>query len=245
MNTKKAAPVIFTVSLAVLVGGGAGTAAWGGPGPVRDDGGATVVGFAHGHVIVKDDLSPIRGSADILSTATDRTPQSVTRFSAEALREMHAQAPVGPTVQGLSAEGVREFHAQGPAPYTVPGFGSDAIREMHAGAPAPKTANGLTADALREFHATAQQSVAPQSARELSADARRELHSGSVAPRTTAAEAQGQRLAEYAEAVARSTAPSAAEMQGERLSAYADAVADATPPTEWVDDDLSPIAGAR
>ena len=242
MNTKKAAPVIFTVSLAVLVGGGAGTAAWGGPGPVRDDGGATIVGFAHGHVIVKDDLSPIRGSADILSTDTTRTPQNVQGFSTEALRELHSRGPAPQSVPEFSTEARRELHSSAPAPQSVQRFSSEALREMHASLQVPRTVNGLTADALRELHS---QGVAPKSARELSTDARRELHSGSVAPRTTAAEAQGPRLAAYAEAVSRSTRPSAAHMQGERLSAYADAVAGATSQPEWVDDDLSPIAGAR
>jgi hypothetical protein len=221
MNTKNAAPVIFTVSLVVLIGGGAGTAAWGGPGPLRDDGGATVVGFARGHVVVKDDLSPIHGSADILSAATTRTPQTVQGFSNEALRELHSSAP---------------------APQSVPEFSNEALRELHSSAPAPQTANGFTAEVMRELHS---QGVAPQSARELSTEVRRELHSGSVAPRTTAAQAQGQRLSEYAEALAASSGPTAAQMQGERLSAYAEALAGATPTSESVDDDLSPTAGPR
>ncbi|GGI46492.1 hypothetical protein BCL57_001208 [Agromyces flavus] len=242
MNTKHAAPVVFTVSLVVLIGGGAGTAAWGGPGPVRDDGGATVVGFARGHVIVKDDLSPIRSSADILSAATVRTPQTVQGLSNEALRELHSQGPAPQSVPEFSNEALRELHSSARAPQSVPEFSNEALRELHSSARAPQTANGFTAEAMRELHS---QGVAPQSAREMSTDARRELHSGAVAPRTTAADAQGQRLAAYAEAMSRSTRPSAAQMQGERLSAYGDAFAGAATQTEWVDDVLSPTAGTR
>jgi uncharacterized protein YbjQ (UPF0145 family) len=184
MNTKPAAPVIFTVSLVVLIGGGAGTAAWGGP--VSDDRAATqVVSIVRGHVVVRDDLSPIRGLVDPNAGTLERVVPQAREFSAEAIRELKGGAP-------QSVPQAREFSA-------------DAIRELKGSA--------------------------PQSAREVSAEARRELHPQSAG--TTAADAQGQRLAAYAEAVAGTDRLSASEMQGKRLSAYADAV-DGAPQTDTV-----------
>jgi hypothetical protein len=241
MNTKPAAPVIFTVSLVVLIGGGAGTAAWGGP--VSDDRSSTqVVGIVRGHVVVRDDLSPLRAfvepnagtleavvpqsgafSAEALRELHSQgvAPQAVPEFSADARRELHSQAVAQQPVQGFTAEARRELHSQGVAPQAVPEFSADARRELHSQAVAPQAGANLSADAMRELKGSA-----PQSARELSADARRELHPQSAG--TTAADAQGQRLAAYAEAVAGTERPSASDMQGQRLAAYADAV-DAAP----------------
>ncbi|WP_139415859.1 hypothetical protein [Agromyces laixinhei] len=73
MNTKKATPVIATVSLVVLLSGCAGAAGFAGAahgGQVRDDlspAANAAIGLARGHVIVRDDLSPTRG---VKSTAT-------------------------------------------------------------------------------------------------------------------------------------------------------------------------------
>jgi hypothetical protein len=204
MNTKPAAPVIFTVSLVVLIGGGAGTAAWGGP--VSDDRSSTqVVGIVRGHVVVRDDLSPLRAFVEPNAGTLEAVVPQSGAFSAEALRELHSQ---------------------GVAPQAVPEFSADARRELHSQAVAPQAGANLSADAMRELKGSA-----PQSARELSADARRELHPQSAG--TTAADAQGQRLAAYAEAVAGTERPSASDMQGQRLAAYADAV-DAAPQTGTV-----------
>lgn len=203
MNTKPAAPVIFTVSLVVLIGGGAGTAAWGGP--VSDDRSSTqVVGIVRGHVVVRDDLSPIRGFVANAGTLERVVPQSGA-FSAEALRELHSQ---------------------GVAPQAVPGFTAEALRELHSQGVTRQAGGSFSADVMRELKGSA-----PQSAREISADARRELHSQSAG--TTAADAQGQRLAAYAEAVAGTERPSASEMQGQRLAAYGDAV-EGAPQTDTV-----------
>ena len=193
MNTRKAAPVIFTMSVVVLIGGGAGTAALGAP--VRDDRSPTIVGFARGHVIVKDDLSPIRNAGGVLgiTAAAQGTP-----FSADALRELHSR---------------------GPAPQSVPGFSAEVLRELKGSA--PRVESKFTGDVRRELHSTG---VAPQSAREISTEARRELHAGAPVPQSAAADVQGWRLAAYAEAAQGSDQTSASEMQGKRLAAYADAL---------------------
>ena len=237
MNTKPAAPVIFTVSLVVLIGGGAGTAAWGGP--VSDDRASTqVVGIVRGHVVVRDDLSPIRGLVDPNAGTLERVVPQSGAFSAEALRELHSQGVAPQTVPGFTADARRELHSQPVAQQPVQGFTADARRELHSQPVAQQPVQGFTADARRELHSqpVAQQAgagmsadamrelkgSAPQSAREASAEARRELHPQSAG--TTAADAQGQRLAAYADAVAGTDRPSASEMQGQRLSAYSDAV---------------------
>jgi hypothetical protein len=216
MNTKPAAPVIFTVSLVVLIGGGAGTAAWGGP--VSDDRASTqVVGIVRGHVVVRDDLSPIRGLVDPNAGTLERVVPQSGAFSAEALRELHSQGVAPQTVPGFTADARRELHSQPVAQQPVQGFTADARRELHSQPVAQQAGAGMSADAMRELKGSA-----PQSAREASAEARRELHPQSAG--TTAADAQGQRLAAYADAVAGTDRPSASEMQGQRLSAYSDAV---------------------
>lgn len=192
MNTRTAAPAIFTVSLVVLISGGAGTAAWGGP--VRDDRTPTIVGIARGHVVVRDDLSPTRGAdpfSGIVATA------SQAGFSGDALRELHSRGPAPQTVPGFTADARRELHSQAPAAQANTGFSADVIRELKGNA--PLSARELSAEARRELHAQVQ-----------------------TPTRATAADVQGQRLAAYAESVAGTERPSASEMQGQRLSGYAD-----------------------
>lgn len=96
MTTRIAAPVIATVSLAVLLSGCAGTVATGGG--VRDDlrpaENAAAMGLARGHVIVRDDLSPSRGQdrlpTDAIEQAVQRTAPA---FSPAAMRELKSGGP--------------------------------------------------------------------------------------------------------------------------------------------------------
>lgn len=98
MNTKTAAPVLITVSLVVLLSGCAGAAATQGA-SVRDDlspAANAQLGIARGHVIVRDDLSPIK--ADALRELKGSVPQAQRTtsapFSADAMRELKGSVPV-------------------------------------------------------------------------------------------------------------------------------------------------------
>jgi hypothetical protein len=154
MNTKPAAPVIFTVSLVVLIGGGAGTAAWGGP--VQDDRTATVVGLARGDVVVRDDLSPTRGADPI--RAIERSGTQANAFSADALRELHSRSVVPQAVPGFTADALRELHSQGVAPKSDRAYSAEARREMHSqSTPVQPAQDGLSADAIREMKSGAPQ----------------------------------------------------------------------------------------
>ena len=156
MNTKPAAPVIFTVSLMVLIGGGAGTAAWGGP--VQDDRTATtVVGIARGEVVVRDDLSPTRG-ADPIRAAVEQAAPQARSFSADALRELHSQAVAPQAVEGFSADARRELHSQAVETRSDRAFSADARRELHSQpVTAQPTQGGFSADAIREMKSGAPQ----------------------------------------------------------------------------------------
>ncbi|WP_448006570.1 hypothetical protein [Agromyces bauzanensis] len=111
MTTRIAAPVIATVSLAVLMSGCAGAAAAGGG--VRDDlrpaENAVAMGLARGHVIVRDDLSPTRLQNRITAQSVEQTVQAEVRapWTAEARRELHSQ-PVT-TGTNFSADALREL----------------------------------------------------------------------------------------------------------------------------------------
>lgn len=172
MNTRKAAPVIFTMSLVVLIGGGAGTAALGAP--VRDDRSPTIVGFARGHVIVKDDLSPIRNAGGVLGITTS-TPQG-TQFSADVLRELHSR---------------------GPAPQSVPGFSAEVLRELKGSAPTVPQSTAADVQGRR----LAAYADAAQATDETSVSEQGRRRSTSVDSGTSASEMQGKRLAAYADAV--------------------------------------------
>jgi hypothetical protein len=136
MNTRKAAPVIVTMSLVVLMSGCAGAAAQGGQvqdylGPAAN---AAELGLARGHVIVRDDLSPTRVEN---RRAAESAPQAVKEqgpraWSAEARRELHAKAAM--VEQGFSADVIREL--KGSAEVTVEqSFSADVIRELKGSAP--------------------------------------------------------------------------------------------------------------
>jgi hypothetical protein len=141
MNRKTAAPVILTVSLVVLMSGGAGAAAHGGP--VQDDlrpaANAAILGLARGHVIVRDDLSPTRGlgTFTVESIVEAVQPDAARAWSAEARREFHAQAPVSADIATeWTAEARREFHAQLPvSANTATAWTAEARREFHAQLP--------------------------------------------------------------------------------------------------------------
>jgi hypothetical protein len=136
MNTRKAAPVIVTMSLVVLMSGCAGAAVQGAQVQdyLRPAANAAELGLARGHVIVRDDLSPTR--VENRRTA-ESAPQAVkeqgpSTWSAEARRELHAQAVQ--VEQGFSAEVIREL--KGSAPVDVEqGFSPTAIRELKGSAP--------------------------------------------------------------------------------------------------------------
>ena len=174
MNTKPAAPVIFTVSLVVLIGGGAGTAAWGGP--VQDDRAATtVVGIARGEVVVRDYLSPTKG-ADPIRAAVEQAAPQARSFSADALRELHSQAVAPQSVQGFSADARRELHSQAVETRSDRAFSADARRELHSQQQTAGSDRAFSADARRELHS--QPVTAQPTQGGFSADAIREMKSG-------------------------------------------------------------------
>ena len=248
MNARTAAPVIAIASLVVLMSGCAGVAAQGGQ--VRDDlrpaaNAASVIGLAQGQVIVRDDLSPTRVENRITARMAEQAVQGPVEFSADARRELHSQAVV-----------------QGPVE-----FSADVRRELHSQPVLQQSAREISADARRELHA---QPVTVEQA-PFSADVVRELK-GSTQTGVSAADMQGTRLSEYAEAHAAADV-TAAEMQGQRLGQYGQARSDAavrelkgsapvvvqddvsptqgsdpahtpTPQDDTVDDDLSPIGGS-
>ncbi|MGW4929353.1 hypothetical protein ACWEOH_09385 [Agromyces sp. NPDC004153] len=267
MNARTAAPVIAIASLVVLMSGCAGVAAQGGQ--VRDDlrpaaNAAAVIGLGRGEVIVRDDLSPTRVENRITARMAEQAAQAPREFSADALRELHSQ----PVVQGpveFSADARRELHSQPVLQQSAREFSADARRELHSQAVTVEQ-KPFSADARRELHS---QAVTVEQ-KPFSADVVRELK-GSTQSGVSAADMQGTRLSEYAEAHAAADV-TAAEMQGQRLSAYGQARSDAairelkgsapvvvqddvsptqgsdlaptpTPQGDTVDDDLSPIGG--
>ena len=126
MNTKTAAPVIITASLVVLMSGCAGAAAQGGQ--VHDDlspAANAAIGLAHGHVIVRDDLSPTRGSH-----LRQSVELATTSWSDAARREFHAQPST--VEQAFSFAAMREL--KGSAPVDV----QDDLSPLHSGTSTPK-----------------------------------------------------------------------------------------------------------
>ncbi|WP_430647152.1 hypothetical protein [Agromyces sp. GXS1127] len=218
MNKRTAATVIVTGSLALLIGSGTASAAWGGP--VREDRVPSVVGLARGHVIIRDDLSPAAVSGPI-SAAVERV----------------AQAP------GFNADARRELHASLRTSAATP-FSADQLRELRS-VEVPSAAAPLSAEKLRELHSAA----VPGAQSAIGADARRELHS--MGTTAGSAEMQGDRLAEYAEAM-NASSTSGTDAQGQRLTAYAEAMQElhaegARSATAVTDegDDLSPLRSGR
>ena len=248
MNRRKAAPVLVIGSLAVLLSGCAGAAAQGGQ--VQDNlsplANAAEVGLARGHVVVREDLTPTRVENRIAALAAEQAVQEPRGFSADALRELHAQPAQQQSARSYSAEARRELHAQQAQSVTVEQpFSAEVWRELKGIAPA-----------------TAEQPFSAEAIRELK---------GSAPVGVSAADMQGTRLSAYAEAQAAASV-TAAEMQGARLSAYAEARTDAairelkgsapvevndflsplrggtstqTAPADTVDDYLSPLGGSR
>ncbi|MEV1128889.1 hypothetical protein [Agromyces sp. NPDC049794] len=179
MTTRIAAPVIVTVSLAALLTGGAGPAA-ANTGPsdyLRPAQNAAAVGLARGHVIVFDYLSPSRGSERFPAGSVEQAVQAQVSppWTAEARRELHAQAAGTTTTREFSAEARRELHSQA-ATTTAQGFGAEARRELKGSAPVDGRAAELQGERLRAY-----------------AEAR-------AAAEVNAAEMQGERLRGYAEA---------------------------------------------
>lgn len=136
MNTRKAAPVIVTMSLVVLMSGCAGAAVQSGQVQdyLRPAANAAELGLARGHVIVRDDLSPTR--VENRRTA-ESAPQAVkeqgpSAWSAEARRELHAQTTT--VEQGFSPAAMRELKGSAPVTAEQP-FSAEAIRELKAGVP--------------------------------------------------------------------------------------------------------------
>lgn len=135
MNRRKAAPVIVTMSLVVLMSGCAGAAVQGGQ--VRDDlspaGNAAEIGLARGHVIVRDDLSPTRVENRLTAeSAPQAVKDQVRAWSADARRELHAQAAT--VAQGFSADAMRELKGSASVAVEQP-FSAAAIRELKGNAP--------------------------------------------------------------------------------------------------------------
>lgn len=172
---------------------------------------------------VRDDLNPAANAAAAIGLARGevivRDDLSPTRVQNRITAQRAEQAVQGP----------REFSA-------------DARRELHSQS-VQQGPREFSADARRELHS---QAVKAQQA-PFSADALRELK-GSTQVDVSAADMQGTRLSEYAEAQAAADV-SAAEMQGTRLSAYGQARSDAairelkgSAPVE-VQDDISPTQG--
>jgi hypothetical protein len=160
MNTRTAAPVVITVSLVVLMSGCAGAAAQGGQ--VRDDlrpaANAAAVGLARGHVISQDALSPNHVVADRVERAIQEAAQSdaARAFSAEARRELHAQAVQAEPAPAFSADARRELHSQAVESSAVTRWSPDARRELHAGQPVTTTtADAFTAAEIRELKGSA------------------------------------------------------------------------------------------
>src|SRR5687767_4711209 len=157
MNTRKAAPVIVTMSLVVLMSGCAGAAAQGGQVQdyLRPAANAAELGLARGHVIVRDDLSPTRVENRRNAESAPQAVQQPRGFSADALRELHAQPVQQPSAKSLSAEARRELHAQSSQSVAVEQpFSGEVWRELKGIAPAT-VAQPFSADVVRELKGSA------------------------------------------------------------------------------------------
>ena len=132
MNARRAAPVIAIASLMVLMSGCAGAAAQGGQ--VRDDlrpaaNAAAAIGLAEGAVIVRDDLSPAQAHNRVTERMVELAAQEPRGFSADVLRELHAQGAAPQSAHSVSADARRELHSQSVAVEQT-AFSADAMREL-------------------------------------------------------------------------------------------------------------------
>lgn len=126
MNTRKAAPAIAVLSLVVLLSGCAAAASQGGQ--LRDDlspaGNSAIVGLARGHVIVRDNLSPLAQAGQQESIAQAVNSDAQRAWSAEARREFHATAGTSASASAstvakpFSAAAMRELKADAPVHVT-------------------------------------------------------------------------------------------------------------------------------
>jgi hypothetical protein len=118
MNTRKAAPAIAVLSLVVLLSGCAAAASDGGQ--VRDDlspaANSAIIGLARGHVIVRDNLSPLARGPQQESVAQAAPADAQRAWSAEARREFHASATTttSTVAKPFSAAAMRELKADAP-----------------------------------------------------------------------------------------------------------------------------------
>ena len=152
MNARRAAPVIAIASLMVLMSGCAGAAAQGGQ--VRDDlrpaaNAAAAIGLAEGAVIVRDDLSPAQAHNRVTERMVELAAQEPRGFSADVLRELHAQGAAPQSAHSVSADARRELHSQSVAVEQT-AFSADAMRELHS-QPVAVEQTAFSADAMREL----------------------------------------------------------------------------------------------
>jgi hypothetical protein len=152
MNARTAAPVIAIASLVVLMSGCAGVAAQGGQ--VRDDlrpaaNAAAELGLAEGSVIVRDDLSPTQVHNRITERMAELAAQEPRGFSADVLRELHAQGAAPQSARSVSADARRELHSQA-VPVEQSAFSADAMRELHS-QPVSVEQSAFSADVMREL----------------------------------------------------------------------------------------------
>lgn len=137
MNTRKAAPAIAVLSLVVLLSGCAAAASDGGQ--VRDDlspaANSAIIGLARGHVIVRDNLSPLARGQQQESVAQAAPSDAQRAWSTEARREFHASATTTTTTSTVakpfSAAAMRELKADAPVQVT------DDLSPLTSGNPAP------------------------------------------------------------------------------------------------------------
>ncbi|MGR0318816.1 hypothetical protein [Agromyces sp. ZXT2-3] len=186
MNKRTAATVIVTGSLALLIGGGTASAAWGGP--VREDRVPSAVGLARGHVVIRDDLSPAVAQGPI-SAAVERAA-SAPEFSADALRELHSATRPSAAVP-FSTDALRELHSVA-VPAAASSFSAEARRELHSQATATSSADlqGTRLSELAEAMRSSSANAATMQGQRLTAhaDAMRELHSGAPATESPASD---------------------------------------------------------
>ena len=142
MDARRAAPVIAIASLMVLMSGCAGVAAQGGQ--VRDDlrpaaNAASFIGLAEGAVIVRDDLSPTQVHDRVTERMAELAAQEPRAFSADVLRELHAQGTAPQSARSVSADARRELHSQ-PVAVEQTAFSADAMRELKGSTEVQRTA---------------------------------------------------------------------------------------------------------
>ncbi|MFD4421730.1 hypothetical protein ACFWN7_09530 [Agromyces sp. NPDC058484] len=134
MNRRKAAPVIATVSLVVLLSGCAGSGAPGGGNAERADAARAASAEA------RRDSHAQRSVESRFTTA----------WSAEARREFHGQSAQPGSARTWSAEALREFHGQSAQPGSARTWSAEALREFH-GQSTTAQHRALSPAAIREL----------------------------------------------------------------------------------------------